>query len=37
MQVRVEFTQVAAVGFDRIDGETTLHPEMAQISLGQRV
>jgi hypothetical protein len=37
MQVQVEFTQVAAVGFDRIDGETALHPEMAQISLGQRV
>jgi hypothetical protein len=37
VQVQVEFTQVAAVGFDRIDGETALHPEMAQISLGQRV
>jgi hypothetical protein len=33
----MEFTQVAAVRFDRIDRETTLHPEMAQISLGQRV
>jgi hypothetical protein len=33
----MEFTQVTAVGFDRIDGETTLHPEMAQISLGQRM
>jgi hypothetical protein len=30
----MEFTQVAAVRFDRIDGETTFHPEMAQISLG---
>jgi hypothetical protein len=37
MQVGVEFTQVAAVGFDRVDGETTLYPEMAQISFGQRV
>jgi hypothetical protein len=37
MQVRVEFTQVAAVGFERIDRETTFHPKMTQISLGQRV
>jgi hypothetical protein len=33
----MEFTQVAAIGFDGIDGETTLHPETTQISLGQRV
>jgi hypothetical protein len=33
----MEFTQIAAVGFNGIDGETTLDPETAQISLGQRV
>jgi hypothetical protein len=33
----MEFTQVAAVRFDRIDGETTFHPEMAQISFDLRV
>jgi hypothetical protein len=37
MQVGVEFTQVAAVGFNRIDGKTTLHSEMGQISLSQRI
>jgi hypothetical protein len=37
MQVGMEFTQVTAVGFDRIDGEPTLYPEMAQISFGQRI
>jgi hypothetical protein len=37
MQVGMELTQVTAVGFDRIDGEPTLHPEVAQISLGQRI
>jgi hypothetical protein len=33
----MEFNQIAAVGFDCIDGETTLYPETAQVSLGQRV
>jgi hypothetical protein len=33
----MEFTQVAAVGIDRIGGETTLHPKMTQISFSQRI
>jgi hypothetical protein len=33
----MELTEVAAIGFDRVDGETALHPETTQISLGQRV
>jgi hypothetical protein len=37
LQVQVKFTQVTAVGFDRVDGETSLDTEMAEISLDQRV